>query len=69
MDIAIPESFAAYNRIQLSGNVRAERPAYDALDSRCPNNCVECHTCEERCPQHIAIPEELKKVVKLFKGE
>lgn len=69
MDIAIPQVFAAYNRIQLTGNVRGERPAYDALGDRSPDKCVECHACEERCPQHIAIPEELKKVGKLFRGE
>lgn len=62
--IAIPKCFAAYNRLMVTGNRRAEKPGYDALGDGRASCCVECHTCEERCPQHIAIPEELKKVVK-----
>ena len=27
-------------------------------------DCVQCGKCEKVCPQHIAIREELKKVVK-----
>ncbi len=26
------------------------------------SNCAECGECEEHCPQHINIPDELKKV-------
>jgi predicted aldo/keto reductase-like oxidoreductase len=26
------------------------------------SNCTACGACEERCPQHIRIIEELKKV-------
>ncbi|HVN25106.1 MAG TPA: aldo/keto reductase [Syntrophorhabdales bacterium] len=30
--------------------------------------CTECGECEEKCPQHVAIPEELKKVhTRLFR--
>ena len=28
--------------------------------------CAECNVCVPKCPQHIAIPQELKKVVKVF---
>ena len=28
--------------------------------------CVECETCLDRCPQHIAIPEQLREVRNLF---
>jgi predicted aldo/keto reductase-like oxidoreductase len=30
------------------------------------SSCIECGKCEEHCPQHIKIPEELKKVAELF---
>ena len=26
------------------------------------SNCTECEQCVEACPQHIRVPEELKKV-------
>lgn len=66
--IAIPQAFAAYNRLQVSGDRRTEKEAYFALGAKRPSNCVECHACEERCPQHIAIPEMLKNVVRTFEG-
>ena len=25
-------------------------------------DCIECGACERKCPQHIAIPEMLKKI-------
>ncbi len=31
------------------------------------NECVGCGQCEEVCPQHIAIREELQKVSQAFK--
>lgn len=66
--IAIPKAFAAYNKLLVSGDRRGEQPAYDALGDARPSNCVECHTCEERCPQHIEIAEMLKKVVRAFES-
>ncbi len=30
------------------------------------SSCVECHSCEEHCPQHIKITEHLKKAAELF---
>ena len=27
-----------------------------------PRNCVECGKCEEACPQHLSIREDLKRV-------
>lgn len=28
--------------------------------------CIECHSCEEHCPQHLPIPKHLKKAAELF---
>jgi predicted aldo/keto reductase-like oxidoreductase len=33
------------------------------------SQCVECGQCEEHCPQHIAIPEELKRVADFFEQQ
>ena len=35
-----------------------------ALEERNQSGCIECGACVEACPQHINIPEELKKVHK-----
>lgn len=64
--IAIPKIFAAYNRVQVSGDHRSELPAYRALGDAKASNCVGCRTCEERCPQHIPIPDMLKKAAEEF---
>ncbi|WP_257790690.1 hypothetical protein [Methanobacterium sp. MZ-A1] len=32
-------------------------------DTERAGNCLECGLCEELCSQHLAIREELKKVV------
>ena len=31
--------------------------------------CIQCGKCEQVCPQHIAIREELKKVAELFEKQ
>ncbi len=28
--------------------------------------CIECHTCEDKCPQKIKIPEQMKEVARIF---
>jgi predicted aldo/keto reductase-like oxidoreductase len=37
---------------------------YRALEERNQSGCIECGACASACPQHIDIPEELKKVHK-----
>ena len=63
-DIAIPDIFAMYNRAQLDGDGVRSQNEYRALEERNQSGCIECGACVAACPQHISIPEELKKVHK-----
>ena len=73
--VNIPQCFSFYNRyymeksrlevrgfygIQLMGGMGGT-PAYASL-------CRNCGKCVQACPQHIAIPDELKKVAKTLDG-
>jgi len=74
--VNIPKNFAILNNVSMesSGFLRwRARRSYRRLssskDERSKENpngnatlCVECGQCLEKCPQHIAIPDELKKV-------
>jgi predicted aldo/keto reductase-like oxidoreductase len=69
--IAIPEYFALYNTIHQFG--KAEQwmntsTYYSVLNQTHgkASDCIECGQCEEHCPQHIEIIENLKKVAKIF---
>ncbi len=62
--IAIPDIFAMYNRAQLDGDGVRSQNEYRALEERNQSGCIECGACVAACPQHIEIPEELKKVHK-----
>ena len=62
--IAIPDIFAMYNRAQLDGDGARSQSEYRALQERNQSGCIECGACVSACPQHIEIPEELKKVHK-----
>lgn len=63
-EIAIPDIFAMFNRAQLDGDGVRARTEYQALGERNQSGCIECGACVAACPQHINIPEELKKVHK-----
>ena len=63
-EIAIPDIFAMFNRAQLDGDSLRAIREYRALGARNQSGCIECGACVDACPQHINIPEELKKVHK-----
>ena len=63
-DIAIPDIFAMFNRAQMDGDGVRAMNEYRALEERNQSGCIECGACVAACPQHIEIPEELKKVHK-----
>ena len=62
--IAIPDIFAMFNRAQRDGDGVRSMNEYRALEDRNQSGCVECGACAAACPQHIDIPEELKKIHK-----
>ena len=68
--VDIPGTFAAYNRRYTDGRIRAltEYVMCTALrkDATGASNCIQCGRCEQHCPQHIAIREELKNARKVL---
>lgn len=70
--VAIPDIFKIYNDYTIKKqdpnyyNFKSKREAnkkYNALDMKAmANNCVNCGACLKKCPQKIAIPDELKRI-------
>ena len=70
MEIGIFESFTAMNYLTLYGNKAAAAHQEEWLvgghGRKRADECVKCGQCEEVCPQHISIREELEKVSETF---
>lgn len=68
MNIGVSGSFTAMNYLTLYGNEAAAKHQENWLVSKHgkkrANECIKCGKCEQACPQHIAIREELEKVAK-----
>lgn len=66
-DVGISGTFAAVNILNLYHDLKIakhqEEWLVDRHDRKRASACVQCGACEEVCPQHIAIPEELQKAV------
>jgi predicted aldo/keto reductase-like oxidoreductase len=64
-EVNIPRIFRAYNEARVYGLWQAATSAYDKWGGPNPGKradaCVECGECEEKCPQHIPIREQLKE--------
>lgn len=61
--VNIPRVFGLYNQAKTSGNRSHFRMVYDRMtEDEKASACVECGVCMKKCPQHIRIPEELKKI-------
>ena len=67
MGIQIPRIFQMLNSYKTYGNVAANKRTYGMMapDGRA-SNCIECGSCEERCPQSLPIRELLKEAKDLF---
>ena len=61
--VEIPKIFGLYNQYKISGNRWLFTNNYRAIpkDSRA-NACIECGECMKHCPQHLRIPELMKKI-------
>jgi predicted aldo/keto reductase-like oxidoreductase len=72
-NIAIPDYFSLYNSAKRdqSGNIWSQYTFYQDIASRRgkASDCEECGKCEETCPQHIHIIDELKNVADLLEHE
>ena len=60
--IAIPKIFSIRNQMQFDGSHRSAKEAYKALGNKDASQCIGCGACAQACPQHIDIPEKLKKI-------
>jgi len=73
--VNIPANFRIYNDYCMFGGEQQSRAMYGMMlmggftgKSADASLCKECKQCMERCPQHIAIPEQLKSVSKDLGG-
>jgi predicted aldo/keto reductase-like oxidoreductase len=62
--VDIPKVFSIYNDYCRTKNPFTLSTTYASgiKDSEKPNNCKECGLCKTKCPQHINIPDELKRI-------
>jgi len=73
--VNIPNNFNMYNRMSMFGGKIMARGMYAAMlmglmtgHPADASLCINCGACAKKCPQHIAIPAELKKVKKSLGG-
>jgi predicted aldo/keto reductase-like oxidoreductase len=62
--VNIPQNFRLYNELAMFQDPEITFARYNRFltPEQRAGNCAECGECEERCPQHIKIMDELKKV-------
>ena len=71
-EIAIPASFSAYNMAKMFGReegLRRQKSMVDGAKKKRAGECLQCGKCEEVCPQHLAIREDLRRVHELLGKE
>ena len=69
-EIVIPKIFGAMNSYLTYNNLTGAKGNYkwETRDGGIASKCIECGQCEEVCPQHIQIIDELKKVATLLEA-
>ncbi len=76
MGVNIPNCFNFFNQLHMFGENSGAKMMYTAFGSGVTSGgeqsyasqCVACGECLEKCPQQIAIPDELEKVAAAFEG-
>jgi predicted aldo/keto reductase-like oxidoreductase len=65
--VDIPHNFKVWNEYYMFGKSAGARGAWNWIpaDTRA-DKCTECGACLSLCPQHLAIPDELKNMVADF---
>lgn len=65
MGVKIPQHFRIWNDYHIYNNKRLFKESWGwrITPEIHANNCIECGKCEELCPQHISIREDLKACV------
>ena len=68
MNIKIPDIFTAMNRQLGDGRIENAKELYGnaTADSGRASDCIACRQCENACPQHLPITDQLKQAVKMF---
>ena len=70
--VDIPGTFAAYNRMASDGYWKALTEYFMITgvrkDYTGPGNCIACGKCEQHCPQHLPIRQELKNARNALEG-
>ena len=66
--IAIPDIFFAMNLQLGSGQTAEAQEAYGktVTEGRRAQDCIACGQCEDACPQHLPIIEDLRKAAEMF---
>ncbi len=66
-EVDIPNAFRFFNDAHMFDDIEGKRDAYTRFFSeRGADRCIACGECLPKCPQQIAIPDELDRVKALF---
>lgn len=68
--IDIPRIFKAYTLHNVYGLTQAAKKdldEYEFFGGKTFKECINCGKCEEKCPQHLKVREELNRVTEFFK--
>ena len=63
--VDIPGCIRQLNNAALYDDLESAKRGYARISEKA-SACTQCGSCEERCPQGIAIPEVLEKAAALF---
>jgi predicted aldo/keto reductase-like oxidoreductase len=67
--VNIPRNFSLFNDHHMLHDPGAKTRYFGLLsEAQRASNCVQCGECVEKCPQQIAIPEELEQVAAEFEA-